>query len=102
MFIITTKTKLLTISVLVLAILITYNVKQSYTELEARKNIEIQEALKPSKIEIQKEELINLESEWKKAEMSIKAFEEKLDELRNEKLEIEPKIRDKRNEILGK
>ena len=65
-----------------------------------KKDIEIQEALKPSKIEVQKEELISLESDWKKKQMTIEAFEEKLQELRNEKLAIEPKIREKRNELL--
>ena len=66
----------------------------------AKKDIEIQEALKPSKVEVQKEELLNLESDWKKKQMTIEAFEEKLQELRNEKLEIEPLIREKRNELL--
>jgi len=59
------------------------------------------EAKKPSRVEIQKAELMKLETSWKNKEDNIKNLRKTAEKLEKEKLELEPKIRAKRNEILG-
>ena len=75
-------------------------IKQAKAEL-IQKEVELIEAKKPSKIEIQKTELVNLETEWENKQNNIISLRKTADNLEKEKLELETKIRAKRNEILG-
>lgn len=85
--------------VLILAILtvlvIYFNYQLNITEAK------LKVAEKPSKIEVQKETLSNLEKDWVRLNESILELRNKADNQEKEKLELEPTIRTLRNEILG-
>lgn len=63
---------------------------------------ELLQAKKPSIVEVQKSELVRMESVWGALENKIVTLRETVSELETKKYELEPKIRAKRNELLGK
>ncbi len=101
------KQKTLQIWIILLTIFIWYNyIVNAYTLENTQK--ELIEAKKPSKVEIQQKELFELESNWRATENQLNLKREliletskEIESLELQKPEIEEKIRQKRNEMLG-
>jgi septal ring factor EnvC (AmiA/AmiB activator) len=95
------KNILMVIAVLIVVMIVwlwftNYNQNKALNELK----VELKSAKEPSKVEIQKSELEKLETEWKNKENSLNELRWKFEKFESEKLELEPKIQEKRRELL--
>lgn len=99
---ITNRTKILIWVFIILITFLAYwlEIKNKNIVIEQVK-AELIEAKKPSKIEIQKRQLEWLEKQWNFKQEKILELRKNADIMEQEKLELEPIIREKRKEILG-
>lgn len=91
--------KALIVVLLIVAVFTINNQIQANNQIEAVKQ-ELLKAQQPSEIEIQKAELDKLELDWQTKQAKIEELREQANTIEQEKFELEPKIRAKRNEIL--
>ena len=84
----------------ILIFTIHFNYVSAIEEINAKADIELQEAKKPSLVEIQKADLIKKETEWRDLESELNNHRQKIQEIEEYKQKVENEIREKRNEIL--